>query len=140
EEELLQQHYTITGWAEALQRRNIEVIVVSRFRRESSFQKNKVQYYFISDQLEATFSGWRLPVKFLRKISALDADLIHLHNFTLSLQTFLLKLLLNKKTAIIIQHHGGKPPGKKKRIFHNLVNSIADGFFLPRQTRARTGL
>ncbi|MCW3117139.1 MAG: hypothetical protein JWM28_1221, partial [Chitinophagaceae bacterium] len=34
EEELLQHQYTITGWSEALQRRNIDLIVVSRFRRE----------------------------------------------------------------------------------------------------------
>ena len=129
EEELLRQHYTITGWAEALQRKAAEVIVMSRFSRENSFEKNGVQYYFIKDRLGALLRWWHLPLKFLRKIKSLDADVVHLHNFTLSLLTFLLRLMLDKKTAIIIQHHGGRPPGKIKRFFHNLLNSVADGFF-----------
>ncbi|MEI9807336.1 MAG: glycosyltransferase family 4 protein [Bacteroidota bacterium] len=129
EEELLEQHYTITGWAEALQRRGAEVIVMSRFIKDSSLQKNNVQYYFRKDNLGGVFRSWRLPFTFLRQISKLDADVIHLHNFTLSLQNFLLRLLLAGKTAVIIQHHGGPLPGIKKRSVHNLLNNVADGFF-----------
>lgn len=129
EERLLEQHYTITGWAEALQRKGAEVIVISRFHKESSFQKNNVHYYFIKDSLEAKPKGWQLPLKLLKKISSFNADIVHLHHLTLSLQTILLRMLLSKKTAIVIQHHGGPLPVKKRRLVHNFFNSVADGYF-----------
>ncbi len=129
EEELIQQHYTITGWAEALQRQQVKVIVMNRFCKDSIIQKNNVYYYFIDDSMGGKFRGWTLPLKFLRKIASLDADVIHLHNLTLSLQTWVLRRMLNQKTAIIIQHHGGKAPGRSKRVLHNLLNRVADGFF-----------
>ncbi len=129
EEELLEQHYTITGWAEALQRNGAGVAVMNRFSKESSFQKKGVQHYFIKDGMGATLKPWQLPMNFLKRISRLNADVIHLHNLTLSLPTFILRFLLKKKTAIIIQHHGGVAPGRLKRSFHNLLNNVADGFF-----------
>ncbi|MES1218252.1 MAG: glycosyltransferase family 4 protein [Bacteroidota bacterium] len=129
EEEVLEQYYTITGWAEALQRKGVEVTVMYRFKKESSFQKNGVQYHFIKDKLGGTLRGWNIPLKFLKKINTIDADVIHLHHLTLSLQTLILRFLVKKKTRIIIQHHGGKLPGKKKRFLHNVLNSVADGFF-----------
>ncbi|MBL7742134.1 MAG: glycosyltransferase family 4 protein [Chitinophagaceae bacterium] len=129
EECLLEQHYTITGWAEALQRKGAEVIVISRFHRENSFQKNKVHYHFIKDSLKAKPKGWQLPLKLLKKISRLNADIVHLHHLTLSLQTILLRMLLPEKTAIVIQHHGGPLPVKKRRVVHNFFNSVADGYF-----------
>ena len=129
EDELLEQHYTITGWAEALQRSGIEVTVVSRFNKESSFKKNGVQYYFIKDHLGGILKTRQLPMKFLKRIAGLDADVIHLHNLSLSLQTYMLRTMLKKKTAIIIQHHGGKSPGRLKREVHNFFNRVADGFF-----------
>jgi glycosyltransferase involved in cell wall biosynthesis len=128
-EELLRYYYTTTGWAEALQEKGVEVIIMTRFHTESSFRKNNVQHYLVKDRLRDKLRLWHLPVQFLRRINELDADIIHLHSFTLSLQTLLLRLLLNKKTAIIIQHHGGKSPGQMKRRFHNLLNSVADAFF-----------
>ena len=129
EEDLLEQHYTVTGWAEALQRQGVEIIVINRFFKESSLQKNNVQYYFIKDRFAARLRGWHLPRKLFKKIKDLDADVIHLHNLTLSVQTFFLRKILKKKTAIIVQHHGGIMPGKKKRWIHNRLNSVADGFF-----------
>jgi glycosyltransferase involved in cell wall biosynthesis len=129
EEELLQLHYTITGWAEALQRAGIETVVISRFTKESSFRKNNVQYYFVKDNLGPTPKAWQIATKFLRKIKDLTPDIVHLHNLTLSLQTFWLRQILKKKTAIVVQHHGGVAPGKTKRFIHNLFNGVADGFF-----------
>ena len=61
EEELLQQHYTITGWAEALQRRGAEVTVINRFNRESSFKRCNVQYYFFKDRLGGILKARHLP-------------------------------------------------------------------------------
>ena len=136
-EEFLKQQYTITGWAEALQRKGIEATVISRFNREISFEKNKVNYHFINDRIESTFRWWCLPLKFLKKIREIDADLVHLHNFTLSLQTLVLRWMLPSKTAIVIQHHGGRSPGKKKRRIHNFINSVADGFFFTTADQGR---
>jgi glycosyltransferase involved in cell wall biosynthesis len=129
EEALIRYYYTTTGWAEALYHRGVETIIATRFYKDSAFQKNNVQHYFIKDNLKSIFMAWQLPVQFLRKVKALDADVVHVHSLSLSVQTFLLRLLLHKKTAIIIQHHGGKSPGRLKRMIHNLLNSVADGFF-----------
>ena len=136
-EEYLKQQYTITGWAEALQRRGVETIVIGRFNKDISFEKNKVQYRFINDGIGSSFRWWRLPLKFLKKVRELDADVVHLHNFTLSLQTLLLRMLLPAKTAIVIQHHGGRSPGKKKRRIHNFINSVADAFFFTTEDQGR---
>lgn len=129
ETDVLEQQYTITGWAEALERKGIEVIVLNRFYKDLSFTENNVHYQFLRDNLGGRLKSWQVPFQYLKRIRDLDADVIHLHHLTLSLQTFLLRLLIPNKTAIIIQHHGGKSPNKIKRILHNLLISIADGFF-----------
>lgn len=129
EKAFLAQYYTITGWAEALQRQGAEVTVMSRFYKDNYLKKNNVQYYFIKDRLGEKISGLDFPIKFLKKISQQDADIIHLHHLSLSLQTSLLRFILDKKTAIIVQHHGGPLPAKGKRVIHNFFNLAADGFF-----------
>ncbi len=128
-EDLIRYYYTTTGWAEALNTRGVETIIMTRFRQEQSFRKNDIQHYFVKDRLGSSFRAWQIPWKFLKKIRALDADIIHVHSLNLSLQTFVLRLLLKKKTAIIVQHHGGRSPGPFKRAIHNLLNSVADAFF-----------
>lgn len=129
EEELIRYYYTTTGWAEALHAKGVESIIMTRFMKESFYQKNNIPHYFVKDNLGNRIRFWQLPIKFLRRVKAMDADIIHVHSLTLSPQTFLLRLLLNKKTAIIVQHHGGKSPGAFKRAVHNLLNSVADAFF-----------
>jgi glycosyltransferase involved in cell wall biosynthesis len=129
EEALLRRHYTTTGWAEGLQRNGVEVVVINRFYRDSKLVKNNVCYLFVKDKLGPSFSAWQVPLHFLKKISSLQADIVHLHHLTLSPQTSLLRLLLPRETAIVIQHHGGKTPAKIKRFIHNTIHQVADGFF-----------
>lgn len=129
EEELIRYYYTTTGWAEALYAKGVEAIIMTRFMKEGFYRKNNISHYFVKDNLGSIIRFWQLPIKFLRRVNAMDADVIHVHSLTLSLQTFLLRLLLNKKTAIIVQHHGGRSPGVFKRAVHNLLNSVADAFF-----------
>lgn len=128
-EEHIQQHYTITGWAEALQRRGHAVKVISRFHKNDYLRVNHVDYIFIRDRYGSRIRAWQLPWKFLRQVSRVNADVIHLHHLSLSWQTFMLRLMLPRKTAIVVQHHGGRLPGKLKRFFFNILNSAADGFF-----------
>lgn len=129
EDEMLSQYYTITGWAEALQRAGQEVIVISRFSKESRMEKNNVVYHFIKDNLGGHFRSWQIPLKFLKKVADLHADLVHLHHLTLSAQTLILRSLLENKTAIVIQHHGGKNLRSLKLSIHNFINRVADGYF-----------
>jgi glycosyltransferase involved in cell wall biosynthesis len=129
EEEVIPHYYTTTGWAEALQPLGVESIVLTRFHKNSILQKNNITYRFFKDGLKGAFRTWQLPLKFLRSIRELDADIIHVHSLTLSLQTFLLRFLISRKTGIIVQHHGGKLPGDKRRRLHNFFNRVADGFF-----------
>lgn len=129
EEELIRYYYTTTGWAEALQDRDVETIIMTRFRKEGAYQKNGIQHYFVKDGLGSSFRAWQVPWTFLKRVSRLEADVIHVHSLTLSLQTWLLRLLLPRKTAIIVQHHGGRSPRPLKRALHNLLNSVADAFF-----------
>lgn len=67
EEQQLKQHYTIVGWAEALQRKGSEMIVVKRFSKESSFVINNVSYHFIKDRFKGHLKTWQLPFKLLKK-------------------------------------------------------------------------
>jgi glycosyltransferase involved in cell wall biosynthesis len=129
EETLLRQYYTLTGWAESLQGEGAEVIVICRFKKNSELNKNGVRYIFIKDGLGAQFRSWEIPLRFLKAVAALDGDVVHLHHFTLSLQTLMLRLLLHKKTAVILQHHGGKPPAGYTIQWHNRINAVADGYF-----------
>lgn len=129
EEDLLKQNYTITGWAEALQRKGVEVVVMNRFYKDSHRCINNIPYFFVADRFKGILRPWQIPLTFLKKIGALEADIIHLHHLTLSLQTVFLRFLLGKKTGIIVQHHGGISPSKLKRRFHNFFHKTADGFF-----------
>lgn len=128
-EQLLEQHYTITGWTEALQKQGIELMVLKRFSKEDTFQKNNVQYYFIKDKLKGMLKPWHLPLSFINRIKKLDVDVVHVHGFMFPMQILLLKLLLNNKTSIIIQHHGGNSPKGIKGYLYGLMNHLANGFF-----------
>jgi glycosyltransferase involved in cell wall biosynthesis len=129
EEAMLQKHYTITGWAEALNQAGADVEVISRFHRDSQSIRNGVRYRFIHDHLPANLRTRDIPLGFLRKVAAVKPDVFHLHNLSLSLHTLLLRLFAARNAAIIVQHHGGKSPGKTKRRLYNLFNRAADGFF-----------
>lgn len=129
EEELLKQHYTVTGWTEALKKKDVDVIAMNRFGKESSFEKNGVQYFFVKDNLPGILKSWHLPIKFIKKIAELNVDIIHVHDFALSVRILLLRLFLRKKTSIIIQHHGGASISGIKKSVLVFLNSISDGFF-----------
>jgi len=129
EEELCRIYYTTTGWAEALQRKGVQVIVMGRFFRESHWCMNGVHYYFYKDPFPPTLACWQIPLRFLKKIAACDADVIHLHDFSLSLHTRLLRLLSKGKTAIVLQHHGGAAIPSRKMKVHNRINRVADAYF-----------
>jgi len=129
EEELLQHHYTTVGWAEALQRKGVDMIVIKRFHRNNFFVKNGVQYYFIKDALGGTLKSWQLPYSFLKRIVASDPDIVHVHTFPCSLPVFLLRFLLKQKSGIIIQNHGGKVAGGIRVLLYKYMSHIADAFF-----------
>jgi glycosyltransferase involved in cell wall biosynthesis len=135
ESTLISYYYTTTGWAEALLSQGVESMIMTRFMKDSTYHANNIQHYFVRDGIGGSLRAWQIPWHFLKRIKALDADIIHVHSLTLSLQTCMLRLLLPQKTAIIVQHHGGKSPGPFKRILHNLFNSVADAFFFT--TRAQ---
>jgi len=129
EEELLEQHYTTVGWAESLAKMGAEVIVLKRFFKNSSFKKNNVQYFFVKDSYSSSIRSWQMPFRVFKKIALMQPDIVHLHHFSRSLQTFVLRFFLKKKTAIVIQHHGGPTPKGKKKAIHDRFNAIADAFF-----------
>jgi glycosyltransferase involved in cell wall biosynthesis len=129
EHELLAQHYTTTGWAEALQRKGAEVIVANRFHKYSYLFENNVKHLFFKDKLKSILKPWQIPFSFIKKIREINPDVVHLHQLTLSPHALLLRIMLRSKTAIIIQHHGGKSPGRLKRRLHNFLIRSADGFF-----------
>jgi Glycosyltransferase len=129
EEALCRLYYTTTGWAEALQRKGVQVIVMGRFSRESQLCMKGVEYYFHQDHFPPSLSSWQIPLGFLKKIVACNADVIHLHDFSLSLQTVLLRLLIKRKTAIVLQHHGGGAIPSRKMKLHNWLQRVADAYF-----------
>ena len=128
-EEQLKQHYTVVGWAEALQRKGVEVIAIKRFKSDRKLQLNGVLYYFIKDGFPGHPKAWQFPLRLLKTVSSLEPDIVHLHGLFFSMQTFLLRLFLKKKTVIVIQHHGGPIPKGIRKSIHDLFNSVANAFF-----------
>jgi len=126
EEQLLKRYYTTVGWAESLQKKGIEVIVVQRFIRDYSFKRNDVQYHFIRDRFSGRLKPSQLPIRFLHKLSKLDADVVHVHS---TLFTPLLRWFLHKKTAIVVQNHGGPRLTGIRGIAYRLMDNVADGLF-----------
>jgi len=127
EQELLERYYTSTGWAEAIQRKGIDVAVVNRFHKEGFLKANKVKYYFVKDPFRGRLKSWQVSMKCLKKIAHLNPDVVHIHGISITLHLFLLRMLLPRKTAIIVQDH--KSVGGKRRFIHNFFNRPADGFF-----------
>lgn len=129
EEELLKRHYTTVGWAEALQRRGVDIIVVKRFSRDNAFVKNGVQYYFIKDNFSGSLKYRQIPFHLLKRIVALDPDVVHVHTFPCSLPSFLLRFFLQTKTALVVQNHGGKVAEGIKVKLYKWMSHVADAFF-----------
>jgi len=129
EAEQLKQHYTVVGWAEALQQKGAEIIVVKRFSRETILEENGVVYHFIKDEFPGHLKAWQIPLRFLQMVASLHPDVVHIHGLSFSLQTFVLRKLLNKNVAIVVQHHGGPPIKGIRKHLHDLFNSVVDGFF-----------
>src|SRR5215211_177140 len=128
QEEQLKQHYTVVGWAEALQRKGTEVIALKRFTSDGTLLVNGVLYYFIKDRFPGHLKAWQIPLRLLKIVASLDPDVVHLHGLFFSLQTLVLKLFLKRKAVIIIQHHGGSIPKGFKKSCHDLFNSVANAF------------
>lgn len=127
--ELLQQYYTVVGWAEALNRIGCEVKVICRFKTNSTLVINNVEYIFINDKKGPVLRAWQVPPEFFQAVAALKPDLFHLHHLSLSIQTVILRSILPKHTAIIVQHHGGKMVRNWKMRLHNSFQNEADGYF-----------
>ncbi len=126
EEQLLKRYYTTVGWAESLKRKGVEVVVVQRFTRDCSFKRNDIQYHFIRDRFGGRLKSSQLPIRFLYKLSKLDADVVHVHS---TLFTPLLRWFLHRKTAIVVQNHGGPRLTGIRGIAYLLIDNVADGLF-----------
>ncbi len=129
EQQLLQQQYTSMGWAKALCEKGETVIMVKRFRQNSTLLQNNISCYFIKDRFAGNLRTWQVPLTLLKKVRSLDADIVHVHGLGFPLQTFVLRLLLKRKTAIVVQHQGGLPATGARGWLYRLLNSVADGFF-----------
>lgn len=129
EEALLQQHYTTVGWAEALQRKAVEIIVVKRYKRDHACIKNGVQYYFIKDRFSGNLKYWQIPFSFLKRIAALNADVVHVHTFPSSFPVFVWRYMLPATTAIVVQNHGGKVAEGIKSKLYKRMSYVTDAFF-----------
>ena len=137
EEELLRVHYTTVGWAEALQRQGVDVIVIKRFFRNASFVKNGVQYLFVKDSFKGELKPWQIPFSFLRTVSRTNADILHLHTFPFCIQAFVLRLLLQRSTAIVVQNHGGKVANGFMIKINTVLSHFTDAFFFTASEQAK---
>ncbi|WP_315817324.1 hypothetical protein [Paraflavitalea speifideaquila] len=67
EEELISYYYTTTGWSEALQAKGVESMIMTRFMKDSTYQKNNIQHYFVKDGLGGSLRAWQIPWQFLKR-------------------------------------------------------------------------
>jgi len=58
----------LTGWSEAIQAAGVQVTVLQRFSKETTFERNGVIYHFLRDAHRPELRKWRVPARFHRRV------------------------------------------------------------------------
>ncbi|HHP7242509.1 MAG TPA: glycosyltransferase family 4 protein [Cyclobacteriaceae bacterium] len=111
--QLLEHHFTIRDWAEALYDEDIEVTVIYRYRHSAKFSMNGITYLFLKDNLPPKPKYYHPVFSFLRKVrkvsNEMEFNVIHFHNLTDFTTNYLAGKLL-RNFPLVIQDHGSVSP------------------------------
>lgn len=133
---------------EQMATRGHEVHLVQQFDRDATFEENGVHYHFVatgrSARALAAFAGrllqkpslrLEMAIRPIRRIRALQPDLIHFHGAILTLNLWLLLRMLGRNAPpVLLHYHGGYPPvnGLLRRLQRHNMDRVARLFFTTR--------
>lgn len=126
-EKYLDKYPTIYGWCKSLVDVGVPVTVYHRFKQNYSFNRDKIQFILVNDNLINDLKWYQNPKRFHKKIKENKHDIIHINSFNYSYQASLLKSSL-PDSKIIIQHHAENPRKWIKQILIKKFTSLLDGF------------
>ncbi|HUE88272.1 MAG TPA: glycosyltransferase family 4 protein [Vicinamibacterales bacterium] len=106
-EALLDHHWTVVGWAEAVAATGeARVTVLQRFDRPARLSRNGVEYVFFRDG-SRRHRRWRPSVTLCRHLIHTRPDVLHVRGFRAPLEAWAARQILRASTAIVMQDHGG---------------------------------
>lgn len=120
-ESLLARYTTLTGWSEAIAAAGASAIVVQRFPRQMTLERQGIAYHFTPS-----------PSRYLVEQKAVD--LVHINGLIFAGRVRWLRQRVPSATAIALQDHGSLPPvstglrGRLRAARWRRAMSAADGF------------
>ena len=128
-DDLLEQHYTTTGWAKALYDHGVEITEVKRFKLDVEFERDGVKYVIVNDGLSNKMQRFSTPMKLFRNLQLINPDVVHVSGILFPFQVFMLRRFLPCHCAIVVQCHNGWVLHGVRELFNRMLNNVADGFF-----------
>src|ERR1700752_1293686 len=101
-EALLNDYFSLTGWAEGVRAAGAEVTVFQRFSRRATLERTGVTYHFIADRYGPALQGWQHTWQLYRqgrqlaiqKRQAAMPVVVHFNGLLFPLQVGVLRRLL----------------------------------------------
>jgi len=132
-DELLTKYSTIHPVTQSLQELGVNITVFQRFHTDASFERDGVNYRFLSDACPPPLGKWHIPWKFhsaIRQSCDVTAPTaVHLHGLFYPVQLAMLKKVLPKSCVVTVQHHAEHPWRKPFGVIQRHGLKVADGFF-----------
>jgi glycosyltransferase involved in cell wall biosynthesis len=101
-----------------------QVVSIHNIQYEGVLVRNKVEYHFLKNSK----SELMMPVRLLRYVKNLGADVIIVHGLCFPIQVLLLRIQLPAKKIFSI-HHAEKPFRFPKNLMQRLVDRFITGYF-----------
>jgi glycosyltransferase involved in cell wall biosynthesis len=116
-EALLEEYFSLTGWAEGVTAAGAEVTVFQRFPRPAVLEQAGVTYHFIADRYGPALRSWQHPWQLYRQVRRLAAQkqqaaipvVIHFNGLLFPLQVGVLRRLPPPACPLVVQHHAERP-------------------------------
>jgi glycosyltransferase involved in cell wall biosynthesis len=147
-EALLDQYFSLTGWAEGLVQAGAQVTVLQRFQQDLVLERQGIAYHFVSDKSGPRLRGWQIPRPIHRlaaelsraSIQANNPTCVHLNGLLFPLQARLLHAGLPREAALVVQHHAESPWPPPQQLIQRWCLRPMDGFLFTNRALAQEWL
>jgi glycosyltransferase involved in cell wall biosynthesis len=135
-EALLNNYFSLTGWAEGVRAAGAEVTVFQRFPRPAVLERTGITYHFITDRYGPALRGWQHPWQLYRQVRRLATQkqqaavpvVSHFNGLLFPLQVGVLSRLLPPACPVVVQHHAEKPWPARSHFLQRWGLKNADAF------------
>jgi hypothetical protein len=147
-EALLARYRILTDWSEAIQAAGVQVTVLQRFRKETTFERNGVIYHFLRDAHRPELRKWQVPARFhrrvhefcLRALAAGEPPVVHFNGLLFPVQLRFLRRALPSACPIVVQEHADRPWPAWRHPVLRWGLKAADAFFFSARESAEPWL